>query len=291
MGQETIDELVEMGIDPKGPVVRTIRNQIRRFKNPVEQQPMTIQEPGPLGELINKTVMRPVEGKGVVKNLDLIKIKRNVTNSLSSNARSGQFTEQDIAGAIFNSKIADRLSSTVGDRLTELNSAYKDFKDIAEFTYKTFKPRASEYRIATGSNILKNYALGKTDAGQNKAIALLERETGIKFSKNLESMGKQLEQLKSLQPKKLEAIEGKFSAEIRALEAQKKSLKTGNRQLAYDLDKKIKSHRDLLEDMASIRKIGAGIGNMLGASFAFEALRRTQIPKKVFNAVGLGEGN
>lgn len=277
--QETIEELTELGIDPKGPAVSTMSRSVNSFKPSTIIKEVDEEVIDAAGMLSKKKVSTEEIVDDLIRNKDLVNVRRNVRRSLSAQAKRGQYTEEDIAQAIFDRKLGEKLSSTLGDNFGQLNEKYKNFSDLSRFAYKNLRPKASEFEIP-GKAIIKKVAQGKADIGQKKAVALLEESTGIKFTGKATDIAKQMEDLKNQRPAKLKATQAKFQRRQAELMAKKRQILDGNKKsssivkdakrsideksLSVDkvirnIDSEIKANKEILDSMGIGKQIARGV--------------------------------
>lgn len=265
--QETIDELTELGIDPKGPVVRTMNRAVNSFK-PSQILKEVDQDVIDSAGLPTKARIQVEEsGDDIIRNRDLVNVRRNVRGSLSTQAKRGQYTEEDIAQAIFDQKLGEKLGDTLGERFGELNASYKKFSNLSRFAYKNLRPKASEFEIVPGTSLIKKVANGKANTGEMEAVRQLEEFTGIKFTGKASEISSKMDELKNLKTVKVQEIKTKFQRRQAELSRMKREAGKGNKTKLRKIDEEIRANREIVESVGLARRIGENllIGGVSGA--------------------------
>lgn len=100
---------------------------------------------------------------------------KTIRNSLSAAAKSGasRFTQEDVAVSIFNKGTADLLESRVPD-LARLREAYAPVIQAMKVSNRIFKPFKGSFETKTGTALLKKFALGKTEQGEELLLKAIQ---------------------------------------------------------------------------------------------------------------------
>lgn len=272
---DTVDELIELGIDPKGNALASIRNQLSRIIKPVQKGVEQLDEQ-------------------IISNNDLVNIRREVSKSFSQGAKSeGRFDVDDIAGVIFNKRLGAVLDDNV-PRLKELNAEYKKYSDLARFAFKKFKPKSSEFEITSGSNIIKKVVTGKANKGEVAGVNELERVTGLKFTGESREVAKSIQDLQNIKPEKLKQVEVQFAKRVKDLQTQKEAIESSKRirtvvkkERLLKINQRIDAYRELQDSISGIVKFGLSAASIGGLVGTFSLLRALQAPQETFTALDL----
>ena len=212
----------------------------------------------------------------IVSNAELARLKSGINRGNFARIRTGAVSPDDVASISFASKITNHLKETV-PRFKELSKSYKEFSDLNKFAFKRFTPKASEFEIAPGSNIIKKVAQGKANEGELAAIKLLEKETGIQFTKGAKDIGNKMNDLNNLSADKINQISGKVSKRIRDLDIESKLVGQSNEKRALAIQKEKVAQRELLDSLQGIlinaRRVGVGLAIAGGTGLLFGGLR------------------
>lgn len=264
---EVLGELRDSGIELTGAPLRAIKSFSRQITKPEKSATLLNRFGKPLssGENLDK----------VIPNMQVIQAKRSVSGALSSMSKTrGQYTPEDVAGVIFNKKIAQKLENNI-DGLGALNEEYKKFSDLAKFAHKRLGSGRGEFE-APGASLIKNVATGKATKTEISAVTKLEQATGIKFTGKAKSIGTSIEDIQNLSKAQKQATITKFNTQIADLSKKKRDLVTTRKNFKNEslkLDQEILNLQKLRDGIAfgSLGKrlaeniaIGLGTGAAVG---------------------------
>jgi len=242
--EDVLEELLESGIELKGDSLNSIRSFTKRAVSGATKEVKASTLLDASGNLIRKSSIS-FDENAVVSNLKVVQAKRAVSQSLSSGAKGqGQFSPDDLAGIIFNKKIASRLEQNI-EGLSGLNHAYKLFSDLAKFVFKRLTPRSSGFEVSQGANLIKRIATGKATKGEILAVKEIEKATGIKFTGKASSIADEMNALRSAPTAKRNSAIIRIESKIAKLNQEKRRLGAGNKKKSLKLDREIQDLNDI----------------------------------------------
>ena len=132
---------------------------------------------------------------------------KSIRNTLSAGAKSGasRYTQEDVAVSVFNNHFAGLLEKNAPE-LIQLRQAYKPVIEAMKVSNRIFKPVKGQFDTKTGTQLLKRFALGNTEAGEEALLTALEQGSSFspgigKITPRLRAMGNELKLAKTrMQP-------------------------------------------------------------------------------------------
>ena len=207
----------------------------------------------------------------VISNAELMRMKSAINQGNFGRIQGGRVQTSDVAEIKFASELTKYLKETVPG-FERISDAYSKYADLAKFAFKRLNPKGSEFEISKGVGLLKRVADGKLDAGERRAIALLEEKTGISFTKGVKDLQGQIDELGRLSKDKIDDITGTINRRIRELRTTAKLAGQSNQARALAAKKEIMAHRELLDSLQGIiinaRRVGVGVGVAGGIALA-----------------------
>lgn len=143
------------------------------------------------GSKFNRASTGQPAGGSISSNVDdtvpfkeLIQDMKGVSKVLSGGAKSGakQFTQDDVAVAILKNNVGKYVKVRVPE-FAKLQETYSPIIRSMRKSTASFKPFKGEFDTKTGSGLLERSALGKSDGGEERLLAALEKTT--EFSKGI----------------------------------------------------------------------------------------------------------
>lgn len=212
----------------------------------------------------------------IITNIELQRLKSALNRGTAPGLARGSVTPDDLASISFAKRVTGFLKDTV-PRFRETSQSYADFSDLAKFAYKRLAPKASEYEVGKGASILAKAGSGKLDIGEQKALAALEKGTGIQFTKGVKNIGSKMQELRSLSAEKIAKVEADFAKRLSDYDSKIKLASQANEARASRLASEKLALQGLIQELAPILKIagfvvrasaGAGIALGVGGTLA-----------------------
>lgn len=178
---------------------------------------------------------------------ELVSDFRKIRKLISTSGKEGtkRFTPDDVGVNIVNKSLGELIKSK-SPEFAELQQAYRPIIQAMKASNRLFKPFKGEFETKTGTGLLKRYALGKTEAGEEALIKAIQEGSDFapglgKITEGLKSKGQKLiaskqrikpilDEMSSGQLLKKQNIDKEFSKQLYGLTLKKKFVEAGYQQ-------------------------------------------------------------